>query len=116
MRVRVRSAMAFDEQAHQGWCQHIHYETLIADPVAMVRRLYSGFGEEVGSLHARRMHAFLEDRPQDLFGKHRYDPTDFGWSYPGLAEEFGTTRSAMTSRRRATQRKAAPELSWRRDF
>ena len=30
----LRSAMAFDEQAADGWCQHIHYEALIADPVA----------------------------------------------------------------------------------
>jgi hypothetical protein len=42
----------------------------------------------VGSLHARRMQAFLEDRPQDLFGRHHYDPADFGWTYPGLGEEF----------------------------
>ena len=54
----------------------------------MVRELYNGFGEEVGSLHARRMQAFLEDRPQDLFGRHHYDPADFGWTYPGLGEEF----------------------------
>ena len=37
---------------------------------------------------AERMQAFLEDRPQDLFGSHRYDPADFGWTYPGLATEF----------------------------
>ena len=34
------------------------------------------------------MRAWLEDRPQDAFGHHRYDPADFGWTYPGLAEEF----------------------------
>ena len=35
------------------------------------------------------MQAFLEDRPKDVFGRHRYDPADFGWTYPGLAKEFG---------------------------
>jgi hypothetical protein len=34
------------------------------------------------------MRAFLEQRPQDAFGRHRYDPADFGWTYPGLASEF----------------------------
>ena len=34
------------------------------------------------------MQAFLEERPQDAFGRHRYDPADFGWTYAGLAEEF----------------------------
>jgi hypothetical protein len=84
----LASAMAFDEQTPDGWCQHIHYDALIADPVGTVRALYRCFGEEVGSLHARRMHALLEDRPQDRFGRHRYDPADFGWTYPALATEF----------------------------
>jgi hypothetical protein len=34
------------------------------------------------------MEAFLEHRPKDAFGRHRYDPADFGWTYAGLAEEF----------------------------
>jgi hypothetical protein len=84
----LRSAMAFDETAPDGWCQHIHYDELIADPVETVRRLYRAFDQEVGSLHARRMHAFLADRPQDAFGRHRYDPADFGWTYAALETEF----------------------------
>jgi hypothetical protein len=82
------SAMAFDEGADDGWCQHLHYEALMADPVEAVRGLYRSFREEVGPLHVRRMHAFLRDRPQDAFGRHRYEPADFGWTYPGLAAEF----------------------------
>ena len=80
--------MDFDEKAGDGWCQHLHYDALVADPVGSVQALYRGFGNEVGSLHSRRMHAFLEDRPQDLHGRHRYDPADFGWTYTGLATEF----------------------------
>jgi hypothetical protein len=82
------SAMSFDEQAGEGWCQHLHYDDLMADPVAAVRRLYGHFGEEVGSLHERRMRAFLEQRPADVHGRHRYDPADFGWTYAGLDAEF----------------------------
>ena len=50
--------MAFDEKADDGWCQHLHYDALIADPVETVRRLYAGFGEEVG-LAPRPAHARL---------------------------------------------------------
>jgi hypothetical protein len=82
------SAMAFDASSGEGWCRHIHYDQLMSDPVGTVRHLYSGFDEEVSPLHARRMEAFLEQRPQDAFGRHRYDPADFGWTYAGLAEEF----------------------------
>jgi len=84
----LRSAMAFDEKAEEGWCQHLHYDALMADPVEAVGVLYRSFGEEVGPLHTRRMRAFLEQRPPDVFGRHRYDPVDFGWTYAGLDAEF----------------------------
>lgn len=82
------SAVAFDEKSEPGWCQHLHYESLMDDPLETVRGLYKHFGSEVSDLHARRMEAFLEHRPKDAFGHHRYDPADFGWTYQGLAEEF----------------------------
>jgi hypothetical protein len=34
------------------------------------------------------MEMFLKDRPKDAFGRHLYDPADFGWTYASLAEEF----------------------------
>ena len=83
------SAVSFDEKAPDGWCRHVHYDALIDDPLGTVRHLYRHFGSEVSGLHARRMETFLEHRPKDAFGRHRYDPADFGWTYSGLAEEFG---------------------------
>ncbi|HWD54510.1 MAG TPA: sulfotransferase [Acidimicrobiales bacterium] len=82
------SAVAFDHKSAEGWCQHVHYDALIADPLQTVRELYGHFGAAVSDLHARRMEAFLRDRPKDAFGRHLYDPADFGWTYAGLAEEF----------------------------
>jgi hypothetical protein len=84
----LNSAMSFDDRHGEGWCQHLHYDALTADPVGSVRALYRRFGQEVSPLHARRMQAFLDHRPQDAFGRHRYDPADFGWTYAGLAAEF----------------------------
>jgi hypothetical protein len=92
------SALSYDEKAGDGWCQHVPYDDLLSDPVTTVRTLYRTFGDEVSDLHARRMEAFLEQRPQDAFGLHRYDPGDFGWTYAGLAEEF----AGYTSRYRVT--------------
>jgi hypothetical protein len=82
------SALAFDEKSDDGWCRHLHYDELTADPLATVRALYADSGGEVCDLHARRMQAFLDHRPKDVFGRHNYDPADFGWTYAGLAEEF----------------------------
>jgi hypothetical protein len=82
------SARAHDDSADPGWCHHLRYDALVADPVAAVSALYAAHGEEVTDLHARRMRAWLVDRPQDAFGRHRYDPADFGWTYDELADEF----------------------------
>ncbi len=82
------SATAFDERSGPGWCRHVHYDELLSDPVATVSALYRDVGDEVSPLHAKRMERFLEQRPQDAFGRHRYDPADFGWTYAGLADEF----------------------------
>ena len=87
------SAVAYDQAAGDGWCQHLHYVDLMADSIAAVRGLYQRVGERLSDLHVRRMEAFLECRPQDVFGHHRYDPADFGWTYAGLSEEFAEYRS-----------------------
>ncbi len=94
----LASAMAYDDRAPAGWCQHVRYDDLVADPVGAVSTLYAAFGEEVSDLHARRMRAWLRDRPQDAFGRHRYDPADFGWTYPELAEEFAVYNARYRSR------------------
>jgi hypothetical protein len=84
----LTSATAWDDKAEPGWASHLHYAELMEDPVATVSKLYESFGEKVTGLHARRMLAFLKERPQGARGRHRYDPKDFGWTYEGLAAEF----------------------------
>jgi hypothetical protein len=82
--------MAFDDARGDGWCFHLRYPDLVADPVGAVRRLYASFGEDLSPLHERRMQAWLRDRPQQAFGRHVYDPADYGWTRDGLADEFGS--------------------------
>jgi hypothetical protein len=103
----LNSATAFDDKAADGWCQHLHYDALLENPLGSVRDLYHRFGAEVSDLHSRRMEAFLQHRPKDAFGHHRYDPIDFGWSYPELAEEFGayTERYHIRSDAHASQQR-----------
>jgi Sulfotransferase family len=84
----LRSAMSYDDKAARGWCRHVHYDALMADPVRTVRDLYHSFGDEISGEHARRMTELLRDRPKDAFGRHRYDPADFGWTYAEISEEF----------------------------
>jgi hypothetical protein len=64
----LTSAMAFDDRKGDGWCTHLHDDTLMADQVDAFRGLYGHSGETVSPLHARRMRAFLQDRRSDRFG------------------------------------------------
>jgi hypothetical protein len=88
----MERGLAFDAAADPSWCCHVQYQELLADPVATVRRIYRHFGDEVGTLHARRMQVWMRERPQETFGRHAYDPADFGWSWDALAEEFRAYR------------------------
>jgi hypothetical protein len=88
----LNSAMAFDEKVGR--------RLVPAPPLRGPDRRPGGhgprvstasFGEEVGSLHARRMHAFLEDRPKDLFGGIATTPPTSAGPMTELAEEFRYT-------------------------
>ncbi len=84
----IESGMAFDDQAEDGWCDHIRYADLIDDPIGTVRRIYRRYGEELSPLHERRMEVWMRSNARETSGRHVYDPADFGWSYEALAERF----------------------------
>jgi hypothetical protein len=94
MGVGLDRGVDFDErQAGDHWCAHVLYADLVRDPIATVRRIYSAFGAEVQRLHARRMEAWLRDRGQDAFGRHVYDPADFGYVPEQIAERHAAYRA-----------------------
>jgi len=91
-RFAIESGMAYDDRAGDGWCQHLSFEDLMKDPIGAVRRIYSHYGEAPNRLHLRRMEAWMQQRGRHSEGRHVYDPADFGWSYDGLAADFGAYR------------------------
>jgi hypothetical protein len=38
------------------------------------------------------MKVWMQERGRDSAGRHSYDPSDFGWTYDGLAETFSDYR------------------------
>lgn len=88
----IERGMAYDGRAPEGWCQHVAYRALIADPLETVRRIYAHYDQEPSPLHEKRMQAWIDSRGQTSFGRHVYDPVDFGWSYDGLAEQYASYR------------------------
>ncbi len=89
----VSRGVEFDrKQGDDPWCAHLLYADLMADPVAAVRGLYAHFGAEVSPLHEKRMQTWMRDRPQDVHGRHRYDPADFGLSREAIDERYAEYR------------------------
>lgn len=66
----------------------MHYTDLVADPIETVNRIHQHFGKVTSPLHERRIRAWMNRTSPSAAGRHAYDPTDFGWSYATLAEEF----------------------------
>ena len=89
----IEGGMAFDDDAPRGWCVHVQYDDLVADPVGEVKRINAFFDQDVSPLHERRMTAWMRERPQTAGGRHVYAPEDFDWSYPELADEFAAYRN-----------------------
>ena len=89
LRHAIECGMRYDD-AHSGesWCCHVQYADIMADPIGAVRSIYAHFGEELHPLHEKRMDVWMRDRPQEVFGRHRYDPRDFGLSNEGIREQY----------------------------
>ena len=75
----------------------IHYDDLIADPVAFVTRVHEAAGIPASGEHLDRVRAHLHHRPRHHFGRHGYSIEDYG-----LAEDDVRTRLADYDRRVAS--------------
>ncbi|MBW2271581.1 MAG: sulfotransferase [Deltaproteobacteria bacterium] len=90
LRVGIERGMDFDErQRGRSWCHQLLYADLVADPVGAMERLYAHFGQELLPLHRRRIETWMQQRSQSVFGRHGYDPVDFGFSDARFDTEYG---------------------------
>ncbi len=89
LHLAVSRGIEFDERAAgRAWCHHLLYEDLMDDPIEAVRGIYASFGEELSPLHEASMRAWMRNRPQSRFGRHRYDLRDFGFTRDAIDERF----------------------------
>jgi len=63
----------------------VHYAELVREPIATMRKLYARLGDEFTAAAEAGMQAWLDDNPQDKFGRHEYKLDQYGLS-PGAAE------------------------------
>jgi hypothetical protein len=66
----------------------VHYADLMRDPMGTMRTLYKSLGEDFSAGAQAGMRAWLDDNPQDKFGKHEYQLARFGLSEQTLRPLF----------------------------
>jgi len=71
---------------------HVPYAELTADPVGCVRRIYREIGEELSPAAEAAMRKHTGEHVQHRYGRHVYDPADFGLEQGALDERFASYR------------------------
>lgn len=66
----------------------VHYADLINDPIGAMRALYATLGDDFTAAAEAGMQTWVNDNPQDKFGKHEYKLAQYGLSVEKLAPQF----------------------------
>jgi hypothetical protein len=67
---------------------HLYYNSLIADPLAEMQRVYAWLGDDFTEASARAMRGWLADNPQNKHGKHVYSFEDWGLTRQDMEPYF----------------------------
>lgn len=78
-----------DARGKPGQFLDVMYEDLVADPMAVVRRIYNHFGLNLTDTAQAQMVNELRNNPRNKHGKHRYTLEQFGLDPEKLRERFG---------------------------
>jgi hypothetical protein len=97
MRVRAERALPASQVFD------VHFPDLMADPIAMVGRIYAHFGMTLSDDAAARMRRFLAENAADKHGAHRYTLAAAGLDadverrrYAAYQQHFGIASEAVT--------------------
>jgi hypothetical protein len=66
----------------------VHYADLMRDPIGAMRKLYAALGDEFTPEAQAGMQTWVNDNPQQKFGKHEYKLEQFGLSPATLTPLF----------------------------
>lgn len=66
----------------------VHYNDLMQKPIDTMRTLYKSLGDDFTGAAESSMQGWLDDNPQDKFGKHEYNLAKFCLSVEGVKPAF----------------------------
>ena len=87
----ARRIMDSREELGRDRIVDVHYADLLREPIPTLRRLYRALGDAFTPEAEAGMRAWLDDNPQDKFGRHEYKLAQFGLSeaqVTGLFERY----------------------------
>jgi len=59
---------------------HLYYDDLTGDPIAAMKKVYAWLGDDWTDAAESGMHRWLEDNPQNRFGRHSYSLEEWGFT------------------------------------
>ncbi len=84
----ARRGMAARDALGEDRIIDVHYATMTRDPMGVMRKLYPQLGDELTPEAEAAMQGWIDDNPQDKFGKHEYKLAQFGLTKEKLEPMF----------------------------
>jgi Sulfotransferase family len=73
-------AMDFRDKYGEGRIADVQYADMVGDPMGTMRKLYAALGDPFTPEAEAGIQAWLDDNPQNKFGKHEYKLAQYGLS------------------------------------
>ncbi|MBW2942530.1 sulfotransferase family protein [Zhongshania aquimaris] len=80
--------MDFREKFGEDRIIDVHYADLINQPIASMEKLYGALGDEFSDGARRGVQGWIDDNPQNKFGKHEYRLAEFGLTAQDIEAQF----------------------------
>ncbi|MFT3930681.1 MAG: sulfotransferase [Spongiibacteraceae bacterium] len=81
-------AMDFRDKFGEERVVDVHYADLMRQPIETMRKLYKALGDEFTAEAESSMQAWLDDNPQDKFGRHEYKLAQYGLTPEQVRKSF----------------------------
>lgn len=89
----VSRGMAQRQSLPEGQVCDISYAQIQEDPIAAVKAIYAFFDFELSTATEAQMRQYLQHRPRDLYGEHRYSADAHGISEAAVEMRFADYRA-----------------------
>jgi len=84
----ARRGMAARDAIGEDRIIDVHYADMTRDPMGVMRKLYKQLGDELTPAAEAAMQGWIDDNPQDKFGRHEYKLAQFGLTKEKLEPMF----------------------------